>query len=130
MNAEFKKVISRVKVVQTQLQGELRKYADRRSKDIRKLFVADVSKMKTFIDRERKELEKLQKQLPGEIEKFRKFVDGQKKELEKLVIGLRKGNGGTKTSKASSKSGKGKATMKKKSSGKKSSKTSEASASA
>ena len=42
-------------------------------------------KVKSFITKEAKELQKLQKQLPGEIAKFTKFVNSQAKELEKIL---------------------------------------------
>lgn len=99
MNAELKKVVSRVKTAQTQLQAllkdktwmeEARKYAERQGKEVKKLLAGDVSKVKTFIEKERKELERFQKQIPGEVDKLRKFVDGQRKELEKLLKTVRK----------------------------------------
>jgi hypothetical protein len=99
MNGELKKILGRVKEAQGQLQSmlkdktwveEARKYAEKQGKEVKKLLDSDVAKVKTFIERERKELEKFQKQIPGEVKKFRKFVDGQRKELEKL---LRRVNG-------------------------------------
>jgi hypothetical protein len=101
MNAEIKKVVSKVKDAQTQLQGivkshdwveEARKYAERQGKEVKKLFAPDVEKMKTFLERERKELERFQKQIPGEVKKFKKFVDMQKKEFERLLTSVRKMN--------------------------------------
>jgi hypothetical protein len=98
MNSELKKVVNRVKAAQAQLQTLLkdrtwvedaRKYAERQGKEVRKLFTADVNKVKTFLERERKELDKFQKQIPGEVKKFRKFVIGQRKELEKLLLKVR-----------------------------------------
>ena len=98
MNAEIKKVVSRVKEVQTQLQGliksqdwveEARKYAERQGKEVKKLFAPDVEKIMDFLERERKELEKIQKQIPGEVKKFRKFMTMQKKEFEKLLSNVR-----------------------------------------
>src|SRR3954466_3296426 len=106
MNAEIKKVVSRVKEAQEQLQSmiktqdwieEARKYAERQGKEVKKLFAPDVEKMKTFLERERKELERFQKQIPGEVKKFRKFVNLQKKELEKLLSSVRKMNNQTAT---------------------------------
>ncbi len=101
MNADLRKVFSRVKDAQAQLQNILkdnnwvedaRKYAERQGKEVKKLIKADVTKMKTFLERERKELEKIQKQLPNEVEKFRTFVNGQKKEFERLLENMRKKN--------------------------------------
>jgi hypothetical protein len=99
MNAEIKKVMTRVKAAQGQLQGliksqdwveEARKYAERQSKEVKKLFAPDVVKMKAFLEREKKELERFQKQIPGEVKKIQKFVNGQKKEFEKLLANVRK----------------------------------------
>src|SRR4051794_10404618 len=114
MNSEIKKVVNRVKEAQVQLQTlvksqdwveEARKYAERQGKEVKKLFGPDVEKMKTFLERERKELERFQKQIPGEVKKFRKFVDGQKKEFEKLLVQVRslsagKANSGNRKTKA------------------------------
>lgn len=109
MNSELKKVVEGVKAAQVQLQSLLkdkswiedaRKYAARQGKEVKKLLRADVSKVRTFIERERKELERFQKQIPGEVKKLKKFVDLQKKELEKLLGKVRqvqpKGAKGTK----------------------------------
>jgi hypothetical protein len=99
MNSEIKKIVSRVKETQAQLQTLLkdrtwvedaRKYAERQGKEVRKLLTTDMGKVKTFLERERKELERFQKQLPGEVKKLRKFVTTQKKELEKLLTSVRK----------------------------------------
>lgn len=116
MNAEIKKVVGRVKEAQTQLQSliksqdwveEARKYAERQGKEVKKLFAPDVEKMKSFLERERKELERFQKQIPSEVKKLKKFVNLQKKEFEKLLVNVRKMNsngsssfGGTRKSKS------------------------------
>lgn len=110
VNTEIKKVVSRVKTAQAQLQtlvksqdwvDEARKYADRQRREVRKLLNGDVTLVKNFLERERKELEKIQKRIPGEVDKFRKFVKVQRKELEKLLQTVRKasanGNGRAKT---------------------------------
>ena len=102
MNSEIKKVVTKVKAAQVQLQSliqgqdwveEARKYAKRQGKEVKKLFGPDVEKMKTFLERERKELERFQKQIPSEVKKLRKFVDSQKKEFEKLLTQVRKMSG-------------------------------------
>lgn len=99
MNTEIKKIVSRVKDAQSQLQSLLsdktwiegaRKYAEKQKKEVRKLFRADVGKVLSFLERERKELERFQKQIPGEIKKFRKFVTGQRKEFERLLKSVRR----------------------------------------
>lgn len=100
INSEVKKVVKQVKTAQAKLQAALkdktwvedaRKYAERQGKEVRKLLEADVTKVVAFVERERKELEKIQKQIPGEVKKLRKFVNGQRKELERLLTSLRKG---------------------------------------
>lgn len=99
MNSEIKKVILRVKEAQAQFQtliqsqdwvDEARKYAERQGKEVKKLFGPDLEKMKSFLERERKELERFQKQIPSEVKKLKKFVDLQKKEFEKLLTNVRK----------------------------------------
>jgi hypothetical protein len=97
--SEIKKVVLKVKKAQGQLHtlmqsqnwvDEARKYAERQGKEVKKLFAPDVQKMKKFLERERKELEKLQKQIPGEVKKLRHFVNLQKKEFEKLLVNVGK----------------------------------------
>jgi hypothetical protein len=95
MNADIKKVVSRVKQAQATLQTylnkqawveEARKYAEKQSKEVKKLFSSDLGKVKTFLERERRELEKFQKQLPNEVKKLRTFVKGQRQELQRLLV--------------------------------------------
>lgn len=102
MNSEIKKVVGRVKEAQKKLQTmingqdwveDARKYAERQGKEVKKLITADANKVKTFLERERKELERFQKQIPGEVKKFRTFVLSQRKEIEKLLANVRKANG-------------------------------------
>jgi hypothetical protein len=102
MNSEIKKVVGRVKdaqkTLQTLLKGqdwveEARKYAERQGKEVKKLLSADAGKVKSFLERERKELERFQKQIPGEVKKLRSFVLSQRKEVEKLLANVRKFNG-------------------------------------
>ena len=121
MNSEIKKVVTRVKEAQVQLQNlvkshdwieEARKYAERQGKEVKKLFAPDVEKMKTFLERERKELERFQKQIPGEVKKFRKFVNLQKKEFEKLLTNVRKMNNQVNAAGKKGKSKKAKTTTK------------------
>src|SRR5687767_14170430 len=116
MNTDWKKIVDGFKTAQSQLETmlkdktwveEARKYADRQGKEVKKLFAGDAAKLKAFIDREKIELARFQKQIPSEVEKFRKFVKGQRKELEKLVKTLRKAHatGGKSTSGTGRKSG-------------------------
>ena len=76
--------------LQTALQDrtwieDARKFADQQRKDVSDLLSSDIGKVRKFLETERKGLEALQKQIPGEVKKFRKFVDRQKKDLEKLL---------------------------------------------
>jgi len=100
VNSEIKKVVAAVKDAQSQLQTALkdrswiddaRKYADRQTKEIKKLITSDMDRVVAFVESERKELERFQRQIPGEVKKLKKFVDSQKKDLEKLLVSLRKG---------------------------------------
>ena len=109
MNSEINKIISKVKEAQAQLQSmvsshdwveEARKYAERQGKEVKKILTADVSKVKTFLEKERKELERFQKQIPGEVKKLRKFVAVQKKELEELLANVVKMNNGSSKTKS------------------------------
>src|SRR4051812_17779725 len=101
VNEDIKKVLNRVKEAQRSLQTYLkdqdwvedaRKYAEKQGKEVRKLLSSDLGKVKTFIEKERKELERFQKQIPGEVDKLRTFVKGQRKELQKLLVRVGKVN--------------------------------------
>jgi hypothetical protein len=133
MNVEVKKVVDRAKKAQSKLQNMLqnqdwiedaRKYAEKQGKEVKKLLTSDVSRLKTFLEKERKELERFQKEIPGEVKKLRGFVKTQKKELEKLLKNLRRA---TKTGNFKA-LGKVKKTTKKKSSSKKSTESASAGA--
>ena len=97
MNAELKKIMGRVKQAQGKIQKvmkeqdwleEARKYAERQGTEVKKLFSSDSSKVEAFLERQRKELEKIQKRIPGEVKKYRTLLQGQSKELEKILGNL------------------------------------------
>ena len=99
MKPEIQKLITHVKAAQTRLQiflknqnvvEEARKYAEKQGKEVKKLLTSDLGKVKVFIERERKELARFQKQIPGEVKKLRSFVENQRGELEKLLTKVRK----------------------------------------
>ena len=99
VNTEVKKVVERAKNAQSKLQGilksqdwieEARKYAEKQGKEVKKLLNADAVKVKSFLEKERKELERFQKEIPGEVKKLRAFVKTQRKELDKLIKNLRR----------------------------------------
>jgi hypothetical protein len=99
MNSEIKRVVTRVKSAQENLKvmlqrqdwvEEARKYADRQRKEMKKLLASDLEKVKTFVEKERKELEKFQKELPGEVKKVKALLKGQRKDLSKLLATIKK----------------------------------------
>lgn len=106
MNA--KAILNRVKAARTQLEGFLKdrtwiedakKMAEKQGLEVKGIIDADIAKLRVFLEKERKELEKLQAQIPGEVNRIKKFVEGRKKELSKLLTGV-KANAGKKASKA------------------------------
>jgi hypothetical protein len=123
----LKKILEGVKNVRVELEGlltdrawvkEARKLAERQGKDLKKTLDSDVAKLRAFLEEERKELEKLQAQIPGEVAKIKKFVDAQKSELSSLLKRVKKTSGAKKRSSKSS-SGKTKKKTAKKASSKK-----------
>lgn len=138
MNPEIKKVVSRMKEAQSQFQSLMKKqnwmddakrYAERQGKEVKKLFGPDVDKLKHFLEHERKELEKFQKQIPSEVKKIRKFFNEQKKDFEKILTNVRKMSAASPKSKTTKKMGTKKVKTTKTSAKKKSTSSSEARAS-
>lgn len=91
---DVQKIIGRLKEARAQIEGlikdrswieEAKKVAAKQGQEVKKILDTDVAKLKSFLEKEKKELEKLQAQIPGEVDKIKKFVDGQKKELTKLL---------------------------------------------
>lgn len=91
---KFQEVVGQLKSAQHQLQSlinkdtlkEAKKYAENSSKELKNWIKnTDMKKVKGLIEKETKEIHKLQKQIPTELAKFAKYVDGQKKELEKIL---------------------------------------------
>jgi hypothetical protein len=92
--SKFKDVVGQLKSKQEQLKGlmnketlrEARKYAETSSQELKKhIQNMDVKKVRAYIEKEAKEIQKLQKQIPNELVKFSKFVDTQRKEFEKIL---------------------------------------------
>ncbi len=112
MNADLKKIVSKVKDAQNRLQlvldkqdwpgymDEARKYAEKQGSEVKKLLSSDLGKVRSFIERERKELERFQKQIPGEVKKLRGLVKSQTKDFEKFLNTLRKSGAAAKKSKS------------------------------
>lgn len=101
---ELKKIVKQLKTAQEQFHGlikdrtwieDARKYAESQGKEIKKLISGDLGKVRAFIDKERKELDRFQKQIPAEIQKFKAYVGDQRKELEKLLKSVRKASSAT-----------------------------------
>ncbi len=99
MNTELSKVVENLKAAQGRLQSlvknkgwidEARKYAEKQGKEVKKLLSADVGKVRTFLETERKELARFQKSLPAEVNKLRKLVVAQRKEFETLLKKVKK----------------------------------------
>lgn len=89
-----KKILDRLKNARTHFESllkdrswieEAKKVAERQGHEVKKMLDTDVTKLRTFLEKERKELEKLQNQIPGEVKKMKNFVESQKKELTKLL---------------------------------------------
>lgn len=104
--AELKKVAQQVKKARTQANAKLttflkeqlkdnkwiddaRQVAQAQGKEVKKLINADIKKVKSFVEREKKQLERLQRDLPKDVKKLRTFVDVQRKEVERLLKSLR-----------------------------------------
>ncbi len=65
---------------------EAKKYAEASKQELQRLIkTTDVKKVKTILEKEAKEIQKLQKAVPQELAKFAKFVETQRKEFEKIL---------------------------------------------
>jgi hypothetical protein len=102
MKKNLKKVVKQLKTAQERFQvllkdkswlEDARKYAEVQGKEIKKLISADIGKVKAFLDKEKRELDKFQRQIPGEIKKFKTYMGSQKKELEKILNNVKKATG-------------------------------------
>lgn len=98
IDTEVKRIVGRLRAAQGQVRtllkdrswiDDARKYAERRQGELTRLVRADVEKVRAFLVREKKEVEKLQRRLPREIEKVRKYVRAQRGEFEKLLKQLK-----------------------------------------
>lgn len=98
VNSEIQKIINKTKDAQAKIQVilkdqswmvEAKKFAESQKKEVHKLLASDVTKVKTFLERERKELEKFQAQIPGEVKKLKSLIQKQRTEFEKLIHNLK-----------------------------------------
>ncbi len=112
IQSELHKVLGKVKNAQNKLHevlshqpvlDEARKYAKHQSKEVKKLFAGDVTKILQFVEKEKKQLERLSGSLPEEIKKVKAFVSAQKKELTALLKSMRTLKPAKKAKKKSSK---------------------------
>lgn len=135
-NNEAKNIVNQLKTAQKKFQDamknktlieDVRKYADRQSRDVRKLLTADIQRVKTFVEREKKELDRLQKQMPNEIKKLKRYLAMQRRDLERLLNKARTGAKKKATKKKTAKKKTAKKTTKKKASASSSSASSSAS---
>lgn len=90
-----KNLVERVKSARSQLEkllkdrawiDEAKNVAEKQGKEVKKILDTDIAKLRTFLEKEKKELEKLQARIPGEVKKIQSFVNEQKKELSRLLI--------------------------------------------
>jgi len=101
MNGELKKVVEQVKSAQAKINqliqnqdwmDEARKYAEQQGMEVKKLFAEDVSKLRQFLEAERREMDRFQKQIPGEVKKFKNFLKNQRKEFQNLMTQIKNNN--------------------------------------
>ena len=95
---DVKKLMGKARTAQTQLKAllqdgnwmdEARKYVERQGKEMQKLIHGDLEKVREFVERERRELGRIQKQIPMEVTRWKKYLTSQRKELEKVLAGVR-----------------------------------------
>ena len=90
---EIKQWVEKMKTAQQQLNtllkdnwmDEARRFAQKQGKEVRKLIETDIEKVKSFVERERQDLERLQKQIPAELNRWKKALDTQKKEFSQFL---------------------------------------------
>ena len=90
---EIKRWIEKMKAAQQQINylvkdnwvDEAKRFAERQSKEVRKLIQTDIQKVRAFVERERKDLERLQQQIPAELNRWKKVLETQKKEFVHLL---------------------------------------------
>ncbi len=70
-----------------------KKYADKGQSEIKTRLTDDFAKIQKLIDKERKDLEALQRQIPKEMNKLSKFLVKQTKEVQKVLTTLSTKNG-------------------------------------
>jgi dsDNA-specific endonuclease/ATPase MutS2 len=81
-----RKMVERINtLIKDNWMDEARKFAERQGREVRKLIQSDLHRVRSFVEREKRDLEKLQKQIPGELNRWKKALEGQKKELTQLL---------------------------------------------
>lgn len=95
MASDLNNLLNRVRDLQTMLEAkleesvlmrDLKKYAASQQKVLKKKInsSADIKKVVTYVEKQRKHLDKVAKNLPKEVATVGKFVKAQRKEFEKL----------------------------------------------
>lgn len=95
MANDLNNLISKVRKLQTMLEAkldesllvrDLKKYAATQQKVLKKKINsnADIKRVVSYVEKRRKDLDKVAKNLPKEVATMGKFVAAQKKEFEKL----------------------------------------------
>jgi hypothetical protein len=121
MSSELNKIVGRVKQAQVKIQKvmknqdwleEARKYAEHQGHGLKKLFASDSAKVEAFLERQKKELARIQKRIPGEVKKYRSLLQNQSKEFEKILGKLVAGAKTQSSAKSSGKKTKSKSSAK------------------
>jgi len=95
---DVKKLYMKVRQAQTQFRtilqdgswmDDAKKYVERQGAEMQKLIHGDLEKLRTFVEHERRELNRIQKEFPKEVTRWKKYLASQRKELEKLLTGVR-----------------------------------------
>lgn len=94
ISVDLKNILRKIKGVQVQFKKtfdgksvavEAKKYADRQSKDLKKLINQDIEKVRSFLEDQKSEVERFQKQIPAEVKKWSQYLTSQRKELESIL---------------------------------------------
>src|SRR5689334_8001530 len=70
--------------------NQAKKYANTQSAEVRKVLASDAKVVKAFLEKEKCELSEFQKQINTDVKKLSAFVLSQRKDFEKLIRDLSK----------------------------------------
>ncbi len=91
---DIRKVVGRAKDAQRKFHNKLktgnwieeaRKTAEKQTREVKKLFKGDVRKVRAYLEKERKELNRLQKKIPIEIRRMRNNLKSRKGDIERML---------------------------------------------